>query len=189
MIHTNDGSGLNPMFGRLDGVGFTIPSSTRDEAPAMQTKPTVTLDGNEIPLAQFCRDHGIRYGGGPVDLRGYAHALPAALTSIGGSVYLEGYAHALPAALTSIGGPVDLRGYNCTLPDWIISAGKDRRGYWFAALRIAGVWRVRAGCRDFSMDQALAHWGSGGQSDKPDCLALVENLASQIAARFELRVV
>ena len=38
-----------------------------------------------------------------LDLRGYAHPLPAALTSVGGDIYLRGYAHPLPDGLTSKG--------------------------------------------------------------------------------------
>jgi len=38
--------------------------------------------------------------------------------------------------------------------------------------------RIRAGCRDFTVAEARAHWGPGGASDRPDCLALVEKLAN-----------
>ena len=36
---------------------------------------------------------------GPLYLDGYAHPLPAGLTSVGGDLYLDGYAHPLPAGL------------------------------------------------------------------------------------------
>ena len=55
-----------------------------------------------------------------VYLRGYTHALPASLTSIGGYVYLRGYTHALPASLTSIGGYVDLDDGSLTLEQYRI---------------------------------------------------------------------
>ena len=89
----------------------------------------------------------------------------------------------LPAALTSVGGYLDLRGYGHPLPNWIISAGADSRSYWFSAVKQNGAWRIRAGCRDFSVAAALAHWGSGGQSDNPKCLALVEHLVAEIDVR------
>lgn len=123
----------------------------------------VILDGHEIPIKEFAKQIGLK--------------------SQYGSLYLQGYAHPLPASLTSVGGSLDLRGYAHPLPDWIISAGADRRGYWFAAVLQSGEWRVRAGYRDFSIETALSHWGSGGQSDKPDCLALVENIVAEIKVR------
>ena len=78
---------------------------------------------------------------------------------------------------------IDLRGYPHPLPDWIISAGVDVRGYWFAAIRQDGEWRIRAGCRDFSVEEALSHWGPGSKSDRPDCLALVEKIVAEIRNR------
>ena len=43
---------------------------------------------------------------------------------------------------------------------------QDARGYAFAhAIQTDAGWRVRAGCRDFSITEALAHWGS---PDYPD---------------------
>ena len=36
---------------------------------------------------------------GDLDLNGYAHPLPATLTSVGGNLYLRGYTHPLPAGL------------------------------------------------------------------------------------------
>ena len=121
--------------------------------------------------------------GGYLDLDGYVHPLPAALTSVGGSIYLGGYVHPLPAALASVGGDLDLGGYVHPLPNWIISAGADSRGYWFSAVKQNGAWRIRAGCRNFSVAAALAHWGSGGQSDNPECLALVKKIVAEIDVR------
>ena len=116
----------------------------------------VILDGCKITTEEFASQIGARYKYGYLDLQGYAHPLPAGLASIGGSLNLRGYAH--------------------PLPDWIIPAGVDVRGYWFAAIRQGGEWRIRAGCRDFSVKEALSHWGPGGKSDRPDCLALVEKI-------------
>jgi hypothetical protein len=58
-----------------------------------------------------------------------------------------------------------------------IYAGNDSRGYIFEGIAIADQWRVIAGCRDFSIADALAHWGPNGASDRPDCLALVKIIA------------
>lgn len=93
---------------------------------------------------------------GNLDLRGYKHPLPAALTSIGGGCYLRGYEHPLPSALTSIGMWCDLRGY-----EHAYHAGEDLRGYLFSALRLASGIRVIAGCRNFSVAEARAHWSKG----------------------------
>ena len=123
----------------------------------------VIIDGREITIEEFAREIGVKCEYGSLRLRGYAHPLPAGLTSVGGYLDLRGYAH--------------------PLPDWIISAGTDRRGYFFAAVRHDRKWRIRAGCRDFSVETALSHWGSGGASDKPDCLVLVEKIVAEIAVR------
>jgi hypothetical protein len=143
----------------------------------------VIIDGREIAIEEFAREIGVKCEYGSLNLRGYAHPLPAGLTSVGGSLDLEGYAHPLPAGLTSVGGSLYLLGYAHPLPDWIISAGSDRRGYFFAAVRQDGKWRIRAGCRDFLAETALSHWGSGGQSDRPDCLALVKKIVAEIDVR------
>ena len=91
---------------------------------------------------------GLTSIGGIADLRGYAHALPL-LASIGDGAYLGGYAHAY-------------------------HAGKDKRGYHFAALRLSDSVRVFAGCRNFSPEQASAHWGVGRPRENAECLALAE---------------
>ena len=67
---------------------------------------------------------------------------------------------------------------NC--PGLLVRAGKDRRGYEFTALKLRGQWRIMAGCRNFSLPDARRHWGHGGASDRPECLALVEKLAAEI---------
>ncbi len=59
--------------------------------------------------------------------------------------------------------------------------GIDARGYVFDAIKSKGEWRIIAGCRNLSIDEARHHWGPGGPSDRPDCLALVEQLAAAIA--------
>lgn len=63
-----------------------------------------------------------------------------------------------------------------------LTAGKDSRGYEFHGVNICGQWRVVAGCRNFSLDEARKHWGPGGYSDRADCLALVEKIAAAVSA-------
>ena len=106
---------------------------------------------------------------------------------IGGSVDLRGYAHPLPASLTSIGGYVDLQGYAHPLPVWLIAGGVDSRGYSFNGHFENGEWRVHAGCRNLTIPEARAHWGPDGPSDRPDCLALVEKIAAEIERRENAR--
>jgi hypothetical protein len=59
-----------------------------------------------------------------------------------------------------------------------LTAGKDSRGYQFFGLKIRGQWRVIAGCRNLSINDALEHWGPGGSSDRPECLAFVKKIAA-----------
>ena len=88
------------------------------------------------------------------------------------------------AALPELPAATDVRVENC--PGLaVLNAGADRRGYQFVAVRIRGAYRILAGCRNFSIEEALRHWGRGGPSDRPDCFAMVENLAAQIAALRE----
>ena len=125
--------------------------------------------------------------GGNACLEGYLHALPA-LATIGGWADLRGYQHALPA-LTSIGRWAILEGFQGALPPWLIDGGKDSRGYYFTGMLVAGKWRIRAGCRDFSLEKAREHWGACGASNRPDCLALVEKIAAEIERRAALDAV
>src|SRR5947199_2100342 len=64
-----------------------------------------------------------------------------------------------------------------------IFAGVDSRGYTFEGITVRGQWRVIAGCQNKSIAEARAHWGPGGNSDRPDCLALVEKIAAFAAQR------
>jgi hypothetical protein len=56
-------------------------------------------------------------------------------------------------------------------PDYCFG-GVDSRGYLFESTKVRGQWRIVAGCRNFSITDARKHWGRGGPSDRPDCLAL-----------------
>ena len=126
----------------------------------------VSLDDGEI-LADLPRDAATAARvvciEGSVDLWSYAHALPT-LALIGGSAFLRDYAH---------------------MPHWIGYIGDDRRGYSFWADLARG--RVRAGCHSFTPEEALAHWGPGGPSDRPDCLALAKQAIVLIERSKEAR--
>ena len=63
-----------------------------------------------------------------------------------------------------------------------LNAGLDSRGYQFLAARVRGEYRIIAGCRNLSVAEARNHWGPDGPSDRPDCRALVEKLAAEIAS-------
>jgi hypothetical protein len=100
-----------------------------------------------------------------------------ALTSIDAPVVKTLDAHGC-TALTSIDAPVvkTLYASGCTALTGgsVWYAGDDSRGYSFAGVGK----RVLAGCRNFTLPKARKHWGPGGLSDRPDCLALVEKIAA-----------
>lgn len=62
----------------------------------------------------------------------------------------------------------------------VLNAGTDKRGYQFVAARVRNQWSILAGCRNFSLSDARKHWGPGGPSDRPNCLAMVEKLIAEI---------
>lgn len=68
----------------------------------------------------------------------------------------------------------------CTALAGAIHGGMDSRGYHFFGLPQSGKYRIFAGCRNFTPEEALAHWGPGGPSDRPDCLALVQKIIAEI---------
>ena len=83
-------------------------------------------------------------------------------------------------------GNLDVRGYAHPLPAWIVDGGADSRGYYFTGMRQSDGWRIKAGCRNYSIDEALAHWGPGGASNRPDCYALVKKIIAEIQQRKEM---
>jgi len=107
-----------------------------------------------------------------------------ALTSL--SVPAATYVYARGCtALTSLDVPAATAVYarGCTAltsatPDAPFYAGADSRGYGFLGLTTELGRRVFAGCRNFTLAQACAHWGPEGESNRPDCLALVEKIAA-----------
>ena len=60
----------------------------------------------------------------------------------------------------------------------VLNAGKDRRGYQFTALYVRKQWRIIAGCRNFSIEDAKKHWRKNAE-----CYGLVETLITQINMR------
>ena len=69
----------------------------------------------------------------------------------------------------------------CTGLTALIRPGRDRRGYEFIGVKLRSHWRVLAGCRILDFADALTHWGAGGQSDSPECLALVQTIIARAA--------
>ena len=80
-------------------------------------------------------------------------------------------------ALPELPAATDVRVYNC--PGLTaLNAGSDHRGYQFVAVQIREQWRIIAGCRNYSLEDARAHWRTNAE-----CAALVEKLAAEIASR------
>ena len=54
--------------------------------------------------------------------------------------------------------------------------GQDRRGYEFFAVRLSNGPRVIAGCRNFSPEEARAHWKEGTECRElaEKCIAILE---------------
>jgi hypothetical protein len=85
-------------------------------------------------------------------------------------------------ALVKLHAPVARSIYasGCTSLTGMIHGGMDSRGYHFFGLPLGGEYRIFAGCRNFTLEEALAHWGPGGPSDRPNCLALVQKIIAEI---------
>ena len=72
----------------------------------------------------------------------------------------------------------DLRGADLSGARDFICLGWDSRGYHFRGVRWADGWRVNAGCRWFTVPEAVAHWTEAGNAD---ALARVAILAAHPA--------
>ena len=151
----------------------------------------VIIDDRRMTIAEFQAATGLTVAGS-LYLNGCTAltALPPGLT-VGDWLDLSGCTAltTLPPGLT-VRGWLSLRG--CTaltaLPDGLIvggwlylsgctgldryCVGRDARDYAFYGVPMRDGAHVVAGCRNFTAAQALAHWGPGGESDRPDCLAL-----------------
>ena len=94
----------------------------------------------------------------------------------------------LPAATTvDAGGCTGLTTLDLPAATWVyaggctgltnaVFAGSDIRGYGFIGLRLRGEWRVLAGCRNFSPEEAMRHW-----KQNPECLALAESVHRRLS--------
>ena len=56
----------------------------------------------------------------------------------------------------------------------IVCAGTDRRGYRFVGVLHVDGWRVAAGCRWFTLPEAVAHWTAKGNHDALARLAVIQ---------------
>ena len=106
----------------------------------------IFVDGKRFSIPEFQAAHGLTVGGS-LDLMG---------TGI----------TALPDGLT-VGGWLDLMGTG------IKPVGKDRRGYEFFAVYLSNGPRVIAGCRNFTPEEARAHWPAHS-ANGVECRALAE---------------
>jgi len=71
---------------------------------------------------------------------------------------------------------------NCAgLTDYI-DGGENPRGYKVFGTKIRGQWRIMAGCRNFSPEDARKHWGSGARKHA-GCLAVAEKVIAEINRR------
>ena len=71
----------------------------------------------------------------------------------------------------------DLRGAYLTNTVGYHCLGWDKRGYHFRGVLWSDGWRVSAGCRWFTVAEAVEHWSSKGNKD---ALARVAVLAAQL---------
>ena len=153
----------------------------------------VIIAGRRMTIAEFQAANGLTVNGplrlfgctgltalpggltvrGSLDLTGCTGltTLPEGLT-VGDWLNLSGCTGltALPPSLT-VNGSLYMRG--CTGLDRYC-VGRDKRGYAFYGIPMRDGPHVVAGCHNFTAAQALAHWGPGGKSDRPDCLALAQ---------------
>lgn len=55
-----------------------------------------------------------------------------------------------------------------------ICAGTDRRGYRFVGVRNDTGWMIAAGCRWFTIPEAIAHWATKGNRDALARIAVIQ---------------
>lgn len=63
--------------------------------------------------------------------------------------------------------------HGCSGPNFV-DLGVDGRRYHFRAVRFADGWRITAGCRNFTLAQAVAHWKEKGNKDALARLAILK---------------
>ena len=71
----------------------------------------------------------------------------------------------------------DLSGADLSGAKGYIDLGYDPRGYHFRAVKFGHGWQITAGCRNFTVEEALAHW-----ANNPDALTRVAILDAAAAA-------
>ena len=59
----------------------------------------------------------------------------------------------------------NLRGADLSYASGYVDLGRDTRGYHFRAVAFPLGWQITAGCRDFTIDEALAHWREAHNED------------------------
>jgi Pentapeptide repeats (8 copies) len=67
----------------------------------------------------------------------------------------------------------NLHGANLSGAVGYICMGWDKRDYHFRAIMHADGWRISAGCRWFTVDEAIAHWTARGNKDALARVAIV----------------
>ena len=55
-----------------------------------------------------------------------------------------------------------------------IDLGVDPRGYHFRAVLFPHGWQITAGCRNFTVAEAVVHWGEAGNKDALARVAILE---------------
>ena len=58
-----------------------------------------------------------------------------------------------------------LSGADLSYASGYVDLGRDIRGYHFRAVAFPLGWQITAGCRDFTIDEALAHWREAHNED------------------------
>ena len=59
----------------------------------------------------------------------------------------------------------NLRGADLSYASGYVDLGRDTRGYHFRAVAFPLGWQITAGCRNFTIDEALAHWRKAHNED------------------------
>lgn len=83
-------------------------------------------------------------------------------------------------------GGANLRGANlgADLGADLIDAGQDSRGYRFVGWLHEGVVQIRAGCRNFTLDEGRKHWANRhGPTLRAECLAKLDLIEAVAKAR------
>ena len=69
----------------------------------------------------------------------------------------------------------NLHGADLRWAKGIVDAGEDTRGYRFVGVRQEMSYRIFAGCRWFTPEEAEAHWGAKGNQDALLRCAVIRN--------------